>query len=132
MTARLDLLWVFSDMYTPQTIFCFFGPYNEEIVRFPISREQPVVSNWLTPKNDCRSRFTVGVLFLYFFGPYMIYFKSFDITMSYLIVIFKMTERPIFLLVCNIYIYLKDQKKWAKMGIENLLWNENFRIYFET
>ena len=43
-----------------------------------------------------------------------------------------MTERPIFLLVCNIYIYLKDQKKWAKMGTENLLWNENFRIYFET
>ena len=44
-----------------------------------------------------------------------------------------MTERPFFLLVFNtIYTYIKDQRKWAKMRISGLLFNENFRISFET
>ena len=107
MNARMDLLWIFPEMYTPQTTgraqtcLCFFfgrgggcgrvgGDLNDEISRVSMSRELYIILNWLTFQNDQKTHLSISVYH---------------------------------------NIYIKDQRKWAKMRFSGLIKGEFTLIY---
>ena len=66
MTARLDLLWVFEDMYTPQTNgsaqkMHFFWALYDEISKVSGSRELYIKLNWLPLQNDRKTHPSINI-----------------------------------------------------------------------
>ena len=62
-TGGLRYVYPLDNRKFPKNIiFCFWGLFNDKIAWFSVSRELPVVKNWLIPQNDNKNGFTMNVL----------------------------------------------------------------------
>ena len=155
MTARLDLLRVFSDIFTTQTIgsalkiqfFVLWGLIMKKFYYFqylmnPRSHKVDWPFKWPQERiyYGCSETFVLlkqpevpqKCLFLFLFGLKWRNFRSFDITELHIILnwLTIQNDRTTHLSISVQHnIYIKDQRKWAKMRITGLLLNENFRIF---
>ena len=65
MDPKIDLLWIFCDVYAPLTTGnfpkCLFSFSYDEILKVSISRELYIILNWPTLQNDPKIHHSISV-----------------------------------------------------------------------